>query len=211
MTKFPEPPGVTALREIAPQAVIIAAGTMLARVYFAAGSYATRWNRFRHFGPTNSRWDHHLPDLRGEARNQARSVYYCAPDIDTCLAEVFQVTRRIDRVRDAPWLVVFGLRESVRLLDVRGAFATRIGASTAIHSGPRVRARAWAREIYEAYPDLQGVYYGSSMNGHAPAVVLNDRAETLMPEAPEVHRALNDDLLVEVLQKCAWRLGYGLR
>jgi hypothetical protein len=124
---------------------------------------------------------------------------------------VFQATRRIDRVRDAPWLVVFGLREPVKLVDVRGAFATRIGASTAIHSGPRVRARAWARELYEAYPDMQGVHYGSSMNGHAPAVVLNDRAEGVMPERPEVHRALNDDLLVEVLQRVALRVGYGLR
>ncbi len=211
MAKFPEPPGVAALREITPQTIVLAADTMLARIYFAAGPYPTRWNRFRHFGPTGARWDHHLPDLRGEAREQARSVYYCAPDIDTCVAEVFQATRRIDRVRDSPWLVVFGLREAVRLLDVRGAFATRIGASTAIHSGPRVRARVWARELYEAYPEIQGVYYGSSMNGHAPAVVLNDRAEDVMPDGPEVHRALNDDLLVEVLQKSAWRLGYGLR
>jgi hypothetical protein len=35
-------------------------------------------------------------------------------------------------------------------------------------------------ELNEAYPDIQGVYYGSSMNGHAPAVALNERAHRAM-------------------------------
>jgi hypothetical protein len=184
---------------------------MLARIYFAAGLHPARWNQFRRFGPTAARWDHHLPDPQGAACEQNRAVLYCAPDIDTCVAEVFQATRRVDRTRDAPWLVVLGLREAINLLDVRGTFATRIGTSTAMHSGPRARARAWAREFYDAYPDIQGLYYGSSMNGHAPAVVLNDRAHRAMPEQPEFHRALNDDLLVEMLQHIALRLSYGLR
>jgi hypothetical protein len=142
---------------------------------------------------------------------QSRAVLYCAPDVDTCAAEVFQATRRIDRIRDAPGLVVLALREAVTLLDLRGTFATTMGASTAIHSGPRSRARAWARELYEAYPDLQGLYYGSSMNGHAPAVALNERAQHAMPQQPQFHRALNDDMLVETLQQIALRLSYGLR
>jgi hypothetical protein len=108
-------------------------------------------------------------------------------------------------------LVVFALAETVTLLDVRGAFATTMGASTAIHSGPRTRARTWARQIYEAYPTLQGIYYGSSMNGHAPASVLNDRARRALPQQPHFHRALNDDMLVDVLQGIALRLSYGLR
>jgi hypothetical protein len=94
---------------------------------------------------------------------------------------------------------------------LRGVFATTIGASTAIHSGPRTRARAWARQLYDAYPDIQGLYYGSSMNGHSPAIVLNDRARRAVPEQPQFHRSLNDDMLVEVLQRIALRLSYGLR
>jgi len=65
--------------------------------------------------------------------------------------------------------------------------------------------------LYEAYPDIQGLHYGSSMNGHAPAVVLNERAQRAMPEKPLFHRALNDDMLVEILQHVALRLSYGLR
>lgn len=211
MAKFPEPPGVAALRDIAPQTHILAADTMLARIYFAAGPHPSRWSQFRSFGPTAARWDHHLPNARGFPVAQRRAVFYCAPDIDTCAAEVFQATRRIDRTRDAPGVVILALRKAVTLLDLRGTFATKIGASMAIHSGPRSRARAWASELYDAYPDMQGLYYGSSMNGHAPAVVLNERAQPAMPEQPQFHRALNDDLLVETLQQIAQRLSYGLR
>lgn len=72
-------------------------------------------------------------------------------------------------------------------------------------------ARAWARELYDAYPHIQGLDYGSSMNGHPPAIVLNDRAERATPKQPRFHRALNDDMLVEVLQRICLRLSYGLR
>jgi hypothetical protein len=211
VSKFPEPPGIAALRAISPQTLILPAETSLARIYFAAGSHPSRWARFRSFGPVDARWDHHLPDSRGKGVEQSRAILYCAPDVDTCVAEVFQATRRIDRARAAPWLVVFALREPITLLDLRGTFATTIGASTAIHSGPRSRARAWARELYEAYPDVQGVHYGSSMNGHAPAIALNERALPAMPLWPLVHRALNDDMLVDILQHIALRLSYGLR
>jgi hypothetical protein len=211
MSKFPVPPGVAALRNIEPQTVALAANTPLARIYFAAGPHASRWNQLRSFGPTAARQDHHLPDARSAPTGQSRAVLYCAPDVDTCAAEVFQSTRRIDRTRNAPGLVVFALREAVRLLDLRGVFATTIGASTAIQSGPRVRARAWARELYDAYSDIQGFHYGSSMNGQAPAIVLNDRAQRAIPAEPQLHRALNDDMLAEVLQRIAVRLSYGLR
>jgi len=211
LSKFPEPPAVAALREIEPQTIALTADTPLARIYFAAGPHPSRWNQFRGFGPTAARWDHHLPDARDAPTEQSRAVLYCAPDVDKCAAEVFQGTRRIDRTRDAPNLVVFALREAVTLLDLRGVFATTIGASTAIHSGPRSRARVWARALYDAYPEVQGLYCGSSMNGHAPAIVLNDRAQRALPEEPQFHRALNDDMLVEVLQRIAVRLSYGLR
>jgi hypothetical protein len=211
VSKFPEPPGVAALRKIEPQIVALSADMPLARIYFAAGPHPSRWNQFRSLGPTAARWDHHLLNARETLTEQSRAVLYCAPDVDTCAAEVFQSTRRIDRTRNAPALVAFALRESIELLDLHGAFVTAIGASTAMHSGPRSRARAWARELYDAYPHLQGFYYGSSMTGHAPAIVLNERAARAMPEKPRFHRALNDDLLVETLQQIAVRLGYGLR
>ena len=211
MSKFPEPPGVEALCQIAAETLELPAGTPLTRIYFSAGPYPSHWNQFRHVGPAAARWDHHLPGSRDEPTEQDRAVLYCAPQVDTCAAEVFQATRRVDRIRNAPALAIFALRVPVTFLDLRGAFATRIGASTAIHSGSRSRARAWARQLYEAYPNAQGFQYGSSMNGHAPAIVLNERAQRALPKEPQFHRALNDDMLVDVLQQIAVRLSYGLR
>jgi len=49
------------------------------------------------------------------------------------------------------------------------------------------------------------------MNGHAPAIVLNERAQGALPKERQFHRALNDDMLVDVLQRIALRLSYALR
>ncbi len=208
MPKFPNPPSVEALRAIEPDTLRLRRGTVLARVYFTAGPYPTRWNEFRRYGPTNARFDHHVPDPGG----QPRAILYCATGAETCFAEMFQETRRIDRTRNAPWLVVFRLERDLELLDLTGAYPTRAGASTAINSGSRVRARAWARAWYEALPGLHGIYYASSMNANEPAIALTDRAEQLapLPGHPDLNRPLADDALLDVLKHAAARLGYGL-
>src|SRR5512134_129175 len=141
MAKLPRPGSVAAIRDIPPDVRTLPKGTVLARVYVSAGAHATRWNEFRHYGPANGRFDHHLLNEDGEPWVQERSVLYCARNAVTCFAEVFQQTRRIDRVRDAPWLAVFELQRSVQLLDLTETYPTRVGASMAINTGSRVRAR----------------------------------------------------------------------
>jgi hypothetical protein len=175
------------------------------------GNYPTHWNGFRNFGPTNARYDHHLPDRRGEPRLQSRSILYCATKAHTCLAEVFQDTRRIDRFRRAPWLAVFEITKTCSLLDLTGGFTTRVGASMAINTGNRGKTRQWARAFYEAYPTLHGIYYASSMHANAPLIAFNDRAKKAMPSFPKFNRALADDALLDVLKHSASVLGYGLR
>jgi RES domain len=162
MPKLPRPPDVAALRDIEPEFVTLPAGTALARVYFTGGAHPASWSTFRRYGPLNARFDHHLPDKNGEPRDQDRSVLYCAREAVTCLAEVFQHTRRIDRVRAAPWLAVFELERSVSLLDLSGSHATRAGASMAINTGNSARAREWAQRFYESHTGL---------HGHPPCVV----------------------------------------
>jgi hypothetical protein len=203
---------VAALRAIERDATRLARGTALARVYFTAGPHPARWNQFRRYGPTNARFDHHVPDARGRPVAQDRTILYCATSAVTCFAEAFQETRRIDRVRKAPWLAVFRLERDLELLDLTGAYATRAGASMAINSGNRVRARAWASAWYEAFPDLHGIRYASSMNANEPAIALTDRAAKLapLPAHPEFNRPLADDALLDVLKHAAARLGYGL-
>jgi hypothetical protein len=186
---------------------------MLARIYYSRGEHPQVWNQFRYFGPLNSRWDHHRLNAEGNPETQARGIYYAARDAKTCLAEAFQATRRIDRVFQAPWLVVFETRATLELLDLTGDFATRMGASMAIHSGSRGRARGWARDLYAAYPAAQGILYAASMHGGAPAIALNERAlkEELFPAHPLYHRSLADDAMLDPLKHAARTLGYALR
>lgn len=213
MAKLPRPGDVTAVRSVPAVVRTLPQGTTLARIYFSGGLHPVRWNEFRHYGPTNARFDHHLPDRHGAPSEQRRSVLYCGGNALTCLAEVFQQTRRIDRVRDAPWLAVFELRRTVRLLDLTGVYPTRAGASMAINSGSRVRAREWACRFYEACEDLDGIHYASSMHANEPAIVLNDRAEIdlCLPPHPRFNRALADDALLDVLKHAAVTVGYALR
>ncbi len=50
----------------------------------------------------------------------------------------------------------------------------------ALVSGPRPRARAWARAIYVAYPEAEGVWYGSSMHANTPCIALFERAQDVV-------------------------------
>ena len=213
MAKFPEPPGVAALRTIPAVTVSLETGTVLARVFFFGGEHPTRWDRFRHFGPTAARFDHHLADQCGNPRRQKRGIMYLAAgaqSIPTCLAEVFQTSRTIDRHSREPILAGLALACSLTLLDLRGAFATAIGASAAIHSGPRPRARRRAQQLYAAYPSVDGLLYCSSMYGNEPAVALFERGKRALPERPVFHRALSDPAVTTVLIKTGKKIRYAV-
>ncbi len=212
MAKFPAPPDAEALRAIEPAIKCVRKGTPFARIYFAGGEHPVAWNAFRRFGPTDARFDHHLPGYDGNGYVQDRSILYAASAATTCLAEVFQTNRVVNKRRREPWLAVFTLARDVDLVDLTGNFATRMGASTAIHSGARHRARLWAQRLYDAYPHCAGIAYCSSMNGNAPAFALTDRAETLgvLPLKPAFNRALADAALTDLVAAAADDLGYGL-
>jgi hypothetical protein len=212
MPKFPEPPSAEELREIPPEITRLPAGTEVYRIFFSNTDYPAYWNGFRYFGPTASRFDHQLEGLKGEGFVQERGIMYLAtgPEaIPTCMAEVFQTSRVIDRHSKKPILTGFELQSELQLLDLSGPFATRIGASAAIHSGPRPRARRWSRNLYEAYSDIDGLYYCSS-NGNHPAIALYERASTVVPAHPLFHRLLSDPVLTTVLIETASKIGYSV-
>ncbi len=211
MAKFPEPPSAQQLRVVPAVEQTLDIGTILWRVYRRGGRHPTLWQGFRHYGPLNGRFDHHLVDARGRPHLQNRGIYYAALDIYTALAECFQETRIIHRnAKDQPWLVGFELLAPVRLLDLSGAWPTRAGASMNINSGPRPRARRWSMAIYEAYPALQGLYCASSMYANRPMVSLYERAVNSLPAHPSAHRPLNDPALLVGLERAAVEIGYDL-
>lgn len=207
MEKLPNPPPVHELATVRPALKVMKKRTLLWRVYFRGGPYPTIWNAMRRFGPVaTARFDHH----EEPAQFQRRAVLYAARQGPTCFAEVFQDTRVIDRHRRHPWLVAFELSRPVRLLDLTGTWPTRAGASMAIASGIRSRARRWARAIYAAYPSLEGLYYPSSMHANAPSVVFNERAAPALPPRPRFHRSLLDSVLLRIIRHTASDIGYGV-
>jgi hypothetical protein len=204
MAKLPSPPpGGLALDAIT---ATLDAGTRVWRIYSTGGAHPSTWNGFRFYGPTQSRFDHHDEP----PRVQAKGILYTAREPLTCLAEFFQATRVIDRARRASWLVGLELQRDVVLLDLTGLWPTQAGASMAINSGPRPRARQWSRAIYGAYPDVDGLLYASSMHANRPAVALYERAENVLPAAPVFNRALADRALLPRLSHAAGQLGYKL-
>ena len=198
------------MREVPPDISVLPAGTMLWRIYFRGGDHPGRWDGMRAFGPLpDARFDHHAKPQRV----QERGILGATGDeaIATCIAEVFQDGRLVDTGRRDPFLAGFELAGDVPLLNLRGRWPTRAGASANINSGPRPRCRRWSRVIYDAYPDIAGLLYASSMNGNEPAIALYERAAPSLPAAPVFDRPLSEAALLLPLERIASSLGYGLR
>lgn len=96
------------------------------------------------------------------------------------------------------------------VLGLSGKWPTVAEASANIDSGPRPRCRRWSRTIHNAYLDLMGLYYASSMNGNEPAVVLYERASKAIPRLPLFNRPLSDALLLISIERITSELGYDL-
>ncbi len=207
MTKFPEPPSAKFLAQTQPDWIKLEPDTRLWRLYFRGGEHGTLWRDMRRYGPCQARFDHHQPPTR----LQRLGILYAALAGPTCLAEVFQASRVIDRRALAPWLCAFDLTKPLRLLNLTGSWPARAGASMAITSGPRPRSQRWARVIYQAYKESDGIYYPSSMHANRPAIALFERGARAIPKHPAFHRALADPCLTQLIHNAAVDLGYSLR
>ncbi len=210
MAKLPRAPDLDRLRATKPTLINLGPDQPLFRIYNRGGAHPTLWNTFRYFGPL-SRFDHHLLDDDGNPCLQERGIFYAATDVPTSVAEFFQHNRRrVNRTRNQPWLVSFALASEVRLLNLTEVFCVRVGASMKLVSGPWVYAQNWSRGFYEAYPEIEGLYYLSSLTNR-PTVALFERVNaSLFPANTRFHRALADPLIHKALIVIVDEIGYGL-
>jgi len=207
MARFPEPPPINDLIALGPDRHTLHPTDLLWRLYPQAGKHPRAWNTFRSFGPvTSMRFDHHLDP----PREQGRKILYAGTTIEGCVAEYFQSSRTIDRFTDEPWLVGFWVERDVTLLNLRDEWPTSAGASQEINSGQRGRARRWSRAIYDAYPDIEGLWYRSSMWRGRPAVAFYERAQAALTVAPFSHLPLSAPGLFAPLAYLARRLDWAL-
>lgn len=192
MSRLPQPPSPAALKTLLrphEDIVVVHPATRLVRVFVAAGAHHQRWNTFRHTGPLpHARFDPHPLGPGGDRVTTAdHGVLYFGLSVRTSVAEVFQQTSIVDRTTRRPHLVVCQPRRPLRLLDLTGLWPTRAGASQEISSGPKDSTQAWARAIRAAFPDLDGLWYRSSMDSGDPAVCLwHPPGGNALPLTPEV-------------------------
>lgn len=203
---LPAPPA--RLRATTPrddEVFVLREGTAVWRLYFRE-PYDTKWSTFRQHGPLHAaRFDHHIDNPTAR-----RSILYAANDPVTCLAEVFQETYVIDLFRNAPGLAEFAFSTDLLLLDVAGPWVTRAGGSMAINSGVRVTARAWSRAIYDAFPNIHGLHYASSVHANKSCYSFYDRAEPFLPPRPSFEQPLRHPELVPLLDHAVYTLDYAL-
>jgi hypothetical protein len=212
VAKLPFPPSVEKLQAMRADEDVVAVAPMtsLSRVFRAGGQNPLRWNEFRLAGPlAAARFDPHPPTPDGRpAAVPGYGVMYVGLSLRTCLAEAFQGARVVDRHTGGPMLGVFRPARVLRLLDLGGTWPTRAGASQAISSGPRDRSRAWARAIFAAYGDIDGLWFRSSMNAGNPAICLWERGADALPAQADALLPLDAaGLALPIARECR-RLGY---
>jgi len=209
---LPDPPTPHTLRSLGIQADetrVVEVAEVWWRVHRTEGAFVLAWNAFRTFGPL-LRFDPHAPPI-GE--DPAHGVWYGASTPEAAVGEAFQVDRTIDRELDRPYLTGLSFIRPLVILDVavdsEGAWATRAGGTFAISTGPHRVTQRWARNIVEAFPDLDGLRYNSRFAG-APCLALFLPAATAMPTRPRLSLPLTHPGLASRIAGAARRLGYSV-
>jgi hypothetical protein len=193
------------------EVAVLGAGTQVLRVHPLGGRHPSAWDEFRAFGPTGARFDHHPPPPR---RHPNRAVMYVTVGraaFIAAVAEFFQddggTVAPLERTLRRPAATAFTLAAPLRLLDLRSGWVTRAGGNQAIMSGARSRSRAWARAIFAAHRDLDGLLYTSSVWGPGTCAVLWERAVAAIPAGNDLHRSLADAAMDVPLAVAAEQLG----
>lgn len=180
--------------------LVLGAGTRIVRIHPLGGKHPSAWNALRDFGPTRSRFDHHLPP----PRSQERKIAYLAHGdnrMTGAVAEFFQDgtgagVRPLDLVAGDPQMTSFELARPIRLLDLDTGWITRAKGNQAVRSGRRSRSREWARAIYDHYGDkVSGLAFGSSVWGPGRNIALWESGAPALPDHPSASRPLRDPAL----------------
>jgi hypothetical protein len=98
---------------------------------------------------------------------------------------------------------------TLRWRSIAGAWATRVGGTFAISTAVHAVTQHWARNIVEAFPDLDGLRDNSGFAG-APCLALFLPALTAMPGRPRLSLPLTHPDLASRIAGGAKRLGYSV-
>lgn len=206
MARIPRSPSAKFGGGLAPECVVLTAGSRLVRIYDPTSFGATAIS-FRYNGP-RQRFDHHegvgTRPKRGPADDPHRGIWYGALNLTCCVAEVFGQRRRITP-GDCEVAIVTLVRD-LTLIDLVD-HPMKAGTIAAIaQTEHHFKSQDWARGIYQ-YPGLEhvdGIYYRAAYTNHL-AVALFERAQSALNYARADVIRLDDPLLRPALLDIATR------
>lgn len=202
--KLPLPPDPEELQFPPEHLHTLESDVVLWRVHRTSGDHVVPWDQLRYWGPAATmRFDPHEPP----PRVRERGVSYAALSVPTALAEVFQRTRVINARRGSPYLTAWSPSRPLTLLDLTRTWPIQAGASHALDAGRRDHCRAWARATHTARPDLDGLWYHSSMTG-GDAVTLFTHSADSFPDRPILSLPLDHPGLRGHLLAAGAQIGY---
>ena len=190
-------------RNISPQWFELKPGTIIQRI-FDPTSYGASATGFRYYGPL-SRFDHQRntqPKIDRE-----RGIIYAGLNLSCCLIEVFgdDGTIKIQQQQ----IAYITLKQSLKLLDLRGSGAWDAGSLKAMTSdGRRKLTQAWSRYFYEnpdLYGKIEGLVFNNAHDGQM-AITLYERASPQLLSADVSILDLNEPTIRETVLAIANRL-----
>ncbi|WP_157962580.1 RES family NAD+ phosphorylase [Homoserinimonas sp. OAct 916] len=180
------------------------------RIFRSQSRRLYSWDQLREHGPVlGVRFDPH-PLPPGD--HAGYGVMYTSADAITAFAEVYQGSRVIDRISEAPILVGWKPTRKLELLDLTTNWPVLNTAAAAMMMDDKVSTQAWAREIYSQLgTQIDGLYHQSSIDNQ-PMITLFSRAKTQMsfPSLPSFNALLNHSAAEAIVDLAADRLGYSV-
>ena len=184
-------------RSIAPKFVTLVLNDILIRIFDLTKYDATAIS-FRNYGPI-SRFDHHRECP--QRLDPDRSVIYAGRTLSCCIVEIFGTGGVVKLERQQTAFIT--LKDSLKLLDLRGSAAMAAGTVAALSSiTQRDISQAWGKYFYEnpqLYGNIDGLIFSGAHNGE-DAIALYERAESKLASAkieilPLNHPDLRDGIL----------------
>ena len=151
-------------RSIAPKFVTLVRNDILIRIFDPTKYDATAIS-FRNYGPI-SRFDHHRECP--QKLDPDRSVLYAGRTLSCCIVEIFGTGGVVKLERQQTAFIT--LKDSLKLLDLRGSAAMAAGTVAALSSiTERDISQAWGKYFYEnpqLYGSIDGLIFSAAHNAY---------------------------------------------
>lgn len=175
-------------------------GSALYRI-FSPEPYGTEALTFRHYGPI-LRFDHQpgIGENHEPTHDSRRAIYYAAPTLASCLAEVFGDGGYVEP--EGYFIARPLLGRPLHLLDLRYEGAMGAGVNSTISkTEDALLSQAWSRFFYERvdlYGEVDGLLYLNAHNDREALALYERCRDALECREQDVIALADDDIRPEI-------------